>query len=75
MKHLVGGLTKKLEVVSDWSYPVHGVYEEDEDYERIFHREIKTLLNEKQSLYFAYGSKSSGKTHILFGDSQQQGIV
>jgi hypothetical protein len=37
VKQLVGGLTKKLEVVSDWSYPVNGVYEEDEDYEKIFY--------------------------------------
>lgn len=75
MRHLIGGLTKKLEVASDWSYPVHGIYEEEEDYERIFHREVKPLMNETQALFFSYGSKGSGKTHILFGDKMQQGLV
>lgn len=67
---VVCGLTKKLECVQDWSYPVQHSYEGVESNKKIYDETIKHRLNEESFMMISYGTKSSGKTFALFGSEK-----
>ena len=70
---VVCGLTKKLECVQDWSYPASHSFEEKDSNKKIYE---ETLLKELSSaIILSYGTKGSGKTFTMFGDSTDEGMI